>query len=147
MEPLERWDGSGFPEDFKLFEDNQELYEELSVRGDKLINDALTAYLGPGMKLEPLPTLDELNASLGRYLSNAKKITNGELHEHFASTAHEIALKISNKEYCITAEQKSYKRAYDKKAKSFYQSKLFTELHEEIYQYNVKKATEFWGRS
>lgn len=147
MEPLERLDGSGgFEEDWKLFNDNPELYEELSDRGEQLIAEALAAYLGPGFKTEPLPTLDELNATMGRYLDNAKKTQNaGEIHKMFADAAHEIAMKISKKEYCITPEQKSYKRAYDKKVKSFYESKRFTDLYDEIYQYNVKKAGEYWA--
>jgi hypothetical protein len=150
MEPLVARGGFGTvnSSDYKLFRDNKELYEELSARGETLIAEALAAYLGEGMKNDPLPTEKELEADLEKYLTNVKLTATfgAPIQELYSNLVRETAQKLTNKEYCRTEEQKSYRRAYDKRWESFFKSKLYVDLYEEIYEFNVAKADEWYQK-
>lgn len=150
MRPLAHLDEQyWFGRDYKLFEENAELYDELLLRGETILQDAYVKYMGDYLE-PPRMTKSEINQY---YKSTLKKKENimklQPLPKSLAAQIDEILIdifqRIKNKDYASNDDLtvKKYKQTRAKLEKKWEKSKEYQNLIAEIELYNEKRYYEY----
>jgi hypothetical protein len=130
--------------DYEFHEENQELYDELYLRGAELINEAEEKFLEKYP--EPLSPKELLEELLDSYIRSKEKIIElgapdslkNEYDEKIANTSR----KLKEGEYLRTGPEYEYKEEFNLKYAEWCKTVL-RKLEEEIQEYNEKAYYEW----
>lgn len=135
--------------DFVLFDQNNELYMELSQRSEKLLEDAFKKHMGNLYGLEPKSTLSELKDYYKEQEYRVKRLREMKAPaEIIAYTEHKMVTihnKIQTRDYGSFSDKlyKKHRQAYETKLAEWEQSDILESLLNEIYDYNELKFDEW----
>jgi len=130
--------------DQKLFEFDEDLYYELSGRGDALIEDALKKHMGIFYD-KPLPYFKEIKSEYDYRLERKFKFENGNAPQFFIDEEEHLIIdlynKLKSKQFSSVTNpvQKKYRETHDKKKAEFYDSAEYHSLRTEILDYNMHR--------
>ena len=128
--------------DFDLHTINEELYDQLSERGETLLESAKKDFMGDYYDNVPKPTFKELKEDLNARLSRKEKLVALkapiEILDGEDSMIVEIYNDIQSKNYGSVSDPayKKYRDSYYAKQDAWYQSKEKETLLNVIYSYN-----------
>jgi hypothetical protein len=149
LRPLDHYDGNL---DYLFFQEDQELYEALSERAEKLIEEEKNKFLGefanaPGVTFKELN--EELTFRKNRVIK-LKQLRGPEIViENELQNISELENKLKNKEFINFSDKASldYKKAHDALSHAFWQSKEYKTLLKEIYEYNEHAVSKIFNIS
>jgi galactitol-specific phosphotransferase system IIB component len=148
MRPFEHYRITGQSSvDYQVFMTDQQLYEQLSDRGEDLLAIAKDEFLGE-YKVPPQSTLKELLESLTERRDRIKRIIELRMPEIILKAEEEkvtsLEEKIKNKDFINHTDKVAldYKRACVALSAAFLQSSKFKQTLKEIYKYNDEAANK-----
>lgn len=136
------------PDDFALHEVDSVLYNELSERGDLLIEEAFKKHMGSFYNKKPMPYFKELKEEYELRLSKKNRLVElgapEIIIEHEEMMITDLYDKMKNKKFTVKTDsvQRKYREQYDKREADFYETPEYKTLTQEIYQYNLNKWVE-----
>ena len=136
--------------DYQLYEENELLYDELSERGDIILDEAFKNYMGDHAELPQL-TRDELTKEYEHRLKRKSRLVElrapKEILDYEDSVIVELYQKLQNKKYASPSDPvyKKYKDTYNKRKQEWHDSDVLKGLLKEIYAYNEAKYNEYKG--
>jgi len=132
-----------YHEDFKLYQLDMSLYDELMERNVRAIKEAKTKFMGEGFTKIPLPTFKELNSKLDKILKLKMQWEKNfnYFDDQFDEEINYYTNELTSRNYTNFKDENamSYKRAYENKEEAFYKSKIYRDLVEKLYEYNLDK--------
>jgi uncharacterized protein YozE (UPF0346 family) len=154
MRPFYTIDDEGYEcntiDDYNRYSANPELYEELSERGEKLVDEAFKKYMGSFYNREPLPLFKELKEEYDHRLEKKAKFIEINVPQIIIENEDrlitELHFKMKNKKFATLNDtaQSKYRAEYNKRKDSFYKSSEYIDLRKEIYSYNIARFDEIW---
>ena len=135
--------------DYELYSTNETLYDQLSERGEQLIEDAKKVYMGHYYNNPPKKTLKELQEDCDNWLNQKKKLEELNAPKSLVDVAEENIIElyqdIQNKNYGSKSDPvyKQYLEAYQKKENDWHNSKEKETTLNEIYAYNEAEYNKF----
>jgi polyhydroxyalkanoate synthesis regulator phasin len=138
--------------DYKLYEENEALYDELSERGDVILDEAYKIFMGDHAE-PPQLTRDELNKKYEEKLRRKSRLAElrapKEILDYEDSVIVELYQQLQNKKYASLSDPvyQKYKDTYDKRDREWHKSAILKGLLAEIYAYNEAKYNEYKGIS
>jgi len=135
--------------DYKLYSTNDTLYDQLSERGEQILEDAKKTFMGHYYNNPPKPTLKELQDKFDNQVSRREKLVMLKapkaVLEGEDSLTVELYRDIKNKNYGSMSDPvyKQYLEAYCKKENDWHHSKEKETLLNEIYAYNEAEYSNF----
>lgn len=134
--------------DFYIHSVNEELYNELSDRGEKLIENKRLEFLGE-FKEKPLRTFKELTSKIEEQERKLKKLKElnapAEILNYEKEILESLKQKLDKKEFIKFNDKESqqYKKIYDDLNLSFKRSNEYKNVLKEIYAYNDSAISSF----
>lgn len=128
--------------DYDLCVSNESLYDQLSERGEQLLEDAKKAFMGHYYDNPPKPTLKELQDRFDTQVDRRERLVElkapKEILEGEDSITVELYRDIQNKNYGSMSDPvyKKYLEAYCEKENAWHNSKEKETLLDSIYSYN-----------
>jgi hypothetical protein len=128
--------------DYDLCCINETLYDQLSERGEQLLEDAKKAYMGHYYDNPPKPTRHELQEQFDNQVSRRERLVALKAPKEILQGEDRVTVKlyrdIQNKNYGSTSDPvyKQYLEAYCKKENDWHNSKEKETLLDSIYSYN-----------
>lgn len=128
--------------DRELFKFNGTLYDNLSDRGDDLIEDAMKKHMGAFYK-EPLPYFKELKSKYDYHLEKKLEFEKRKAPKFIIDLEEDRIIdlydKLKSKQFSSVTNpvQKKYRETHDKKKDEFYHSAEYHSLLLEIFNYNM----------
>jgi len=128
--------------DYDLCLLNEALYDQLSERGEQLLESAKKEFMGHYYDNIPLKTRDELQKNCDKWLKEKTALENLKapaiLIENAEENIIELYQAIQNKQYGLLSDTvyKKYRNAYFAKEEAWHQSTEKDTLLNEIYSYN-----------
>lgn len=137
-------------EDYARYSADPELYDELSERGEQLVDEAFKKYMGSFYNKEPLPLFKELKEEYDNRLKRKVRLIELNAPKIIIETEDmlitELHFKMKNKKFATLKDpaQSKYRAEYNNRKDSFYKSSEYIDLRKEIYSYNVARFDEIW---
>jgi len=134
--------------DYQLYQENEELYDNLSDRGERLIKDAYDEFMGDHA-IPPLATRDEMNKEYERRLQQRARLMELEAPQAVLDSEDEVIVKlytaIQHKKYASPTDPvyKKYRDTYEQRRAEWEESDIFKNLLDEIRQFNEAEYNKF----
>jgi len=135
--------------DYDLYNANELLYNELSERGDQLIENAKKAFMGHYYDNPPKLTLKELQERFDQQVLRRERLVAlkapKEVLEGEDSVTVQLHRDIKNKNYGVLSDPvyKKYLEAYCQRENEWHNSKEKEIVLKEIYAYNETEYNKF----
>ena len=139
--------------DYELYSTNETLYDQLSERGEQIIENAYKEFMGHYYDNPPKKTLKELQEGCDNWLRQKKSLEDMQAPKTLTDVAEENLIElyqdIQNKNYGSMSDPvyKKYREAYYTKKDSWKESTTFNKLLDEIYAYNEVEYNKFKQQS
>jgi len=131
--------------DYDLCVIDNKLYDELSARGEELIESTKKDFMGHYYNNPPLKTLNELQKESDKLLNDKTHFERLKapaiLIENAEEQIIELYQQIQNKNYGKMSDPvyKKYRDAYEQKERDWIESDILKTLVDELYAYNESK--------
>ena len=135
--------------DYDLYTLDESLYDQLSERGENLLESAKKEFMGDYYDNPPLMTLEELQQNLDEQISRSEKLVALKAPKEILQGENRVTMQlykaIENKDYGSLSdpEYKKYRDAYFTRDSDWHKSDVKDNLLKEIYSYNETEYNKF----
>jgi len=135
--------------DYDLYTLDESLYDQLSERGENLLESAKKEFMGDYYDNPPLMTLEELQQNLDEQISRSEKLVALKAPKEILQGENKVTMQIykdiENKNYGSLSDPvyKKYLEAYCQRENQWHNSDVKENLLNEIYTYNEVEYNKF----